>query len=179
MHLGKFDKLKKIGPHHTTSPRQVVEHVITELRNGDIQQAFTFTCAPPWKQGTHRSNTDWSQRMDWEKCQIINDSCSGGIATLPCFEQKLRTKYAALLDTQQYRFLGDDSAWQSKNGLEKFEAPKEYVVEIDSPAGRHLFRFRLVYDWLLYCHLVATVSSFAVDGERFFPGTSDASESDI
>ena len=45
--------------------------------------------------------------------------------------------------------------------------------------GRLLFRLRLVYDWLLYCHLVATVSSFAIDGERFFPGTSDYPDSDI
>ena len=48
--LGKFDRLRKEGRHDRTSPRQVVEHVLTEMREGDLQQAFDFTSCPPWRQ---------------------------------------------------------------------------------------------------------------------------------
>ena len=90
--LGKFDALRKLGPHSTTSPRQVVEHVLTELREGDVQQAFNFTALPPWRQGTHRTITDWTQRMDWEKCQVIHGACSGKLVDRPSFEQLVRSR---------------------------------------------------------------------------------------
>lgn len=48
--LGKFDLMRKIGPHHTTSPKEVVEHVVMELRAGELSQAFAFTSMPPWRQ---------------------------------------------------------------------------------------------------------------------------------
>ena len=45
-----------------------------------------------------------------------------------------RHRYAALLQTKAYRFVGDDSAWQQKGGLEQMTAPKEYVVEVQAGA---------------------------------------------
>lgn len=37
-------------------------------------------------------------------------------------------------------------------------AVKEYMVEVKSCKGEHLlYKFKLVYDWLLFCHLVASV----------------------
>ena len=44
-------------------------------------------------------------------------------------------RYAALLQTKAYRFVGDDSAWQQKGGLEQMTAPKEYVVEVQAGAN--------------------------------------------
>ena len=173
--LGKFDAMRKIGPHSTTSPREVVEHVLTELREGDMQQAFNFTALPPWRQGTHRSVTDWTQRMDWEKCQVIHGTCTGGLVDRQSFEQLMRRRYAALLDTEQYRFIGDGSAWQQKDGAEKMTAVKVYVVEVRTRSGDHLLlKFKLVYDWLLYCHMVASVLITAVSTDKFFPGADDA-----
>jgi len=179
--FGKRDMLAKIGPHSTASPKQVVEHVVEELSSmGNISQAFRFTAMPPWKQGTHRSTTDWSQRMDWERCKVIHGTCSGGVVDMEAFEGVLRSKYAALLETKKYRFVGDDSAWQQKGGAEKMTAEKEYVVEVQTKKGEHLLlKFKLVYDWLMYCHLVAAVSVFSWDNERFFPGSGDLSECDI
>jgi len=172
--LGKRDMLTKIGPHSTTSPKQVVEHIVVELTSGNISQAFRFTAMPPWKQGTHRSTTDWSMRMDWERCKVIHGACSGGVVDMDRFEGLLRSKYAALLETESYRFVGDDSAWQQKNGAEKMTAPKEYTVEVETKKGEHmLLKFKLVYDWLVYCHLVAGVSVFSWDNDRFFPGSLD------
>ena len=75
--LGKLDKMRKLGPHHTTAPKQVVEHIVTELRQGNISQAFRFTCNPPWRQGTHASTTDWSVRMAWDKATVIEGTPSG------------------------------------------------------------------------------------------------------
>ena len=76
-----------------------------------------------------------------------------------------RHRYAALLQTKAYRFVGDDTAWQQKGGLEQMTAPKEYVVEVQAGAKEEgqrpehlLVRFELTYDWLVYCHLVSTVS---------------------
>ena len=37
-----------------------------------------------------------------------------------------------------------------------------------------LYRFRLVYDPLVHCHLVATVSMVSTTTARFFPGAEDS-----
>ena len=204
--LGKFDRLRKEGPHDRTSPRQVVEHVLTEMREGDLQQAFDFTSCPPWRQGTHKSSSDWSQRMDWAHSKTIEGVPSGRTCALADFEglvksrcaparnfygahfgaqfsdaARRRRRYAALLQTKAYRFVGDDSAWQQKGGLEQMTAPKEYVVEVQAGAKEEgqrpehlLVRFELTYDWLVYCHLVSTVSVTALSTERYFPGSDDS-----
>ena len=104
--LGKLDKMRKLGPHHTTAPKQVVEHIVTELRQGNISQAFRFTCNPPWRQGTHASTTDWSVRMAWDKATVIEGTPSGRTVDKQAFIRMVRSRYAALLDTQQYRFVG-------------------------------------------------------------------------
>ena len=73
---------------------------------------------------------------------------------------------------QGYRFIGDASAWQQPNG-ESATAVKEYVVEVKTVSGQHLLvKFKLVYDWLLYCHLIATVGVFALTSSAF-PGADD------
>ena len=92
--LGKFDRLRKEGPHDRTSPRQVVEHVLTEMREGDLQQAFDFTSCPPWRQGTHKSSSDWSQRMDWAHSKTIEGVPSGRTCALADFEGLVKSRCA-------------------------------------------------------------------------------------
>jgi len=75
---------------------------------------------------------------------------------------------------QGYRFIGDRTSWQQKNGQQKMTAVKEYVVELKTAREEHfLVKMRLVYDWLLYCHLVATVELFAMSSQSAFPGAED------
>uniref|UniRef100_A0A7S2H127 Uncharacterized protein n=1 Tax=Haptolina brevifila TaxID=156173 RepID=A0A7S2H127_9EUKA len=172
--FGKMHMLRHTGPCHTTTPKQVVEHVLVELREGDIEQAFRFTCVPVGKRGTHKSSTDWSHRMAWEKCSIINGAPSGHFVDEEAFSQMVRSRYAALLATDEFRFLGDASSWQQKNGQAKMTAVKDYVVETKTRTGEHLLlKFRLVYDWLLYCHLVASVSITSLAVSKHFPGADD------
>ena len=55
---------------------------------------------------------------------------------------------APLLDLDVFRFVGDDTPWQDKGGLEKMTDPKDYVVEVKTRSGEHLIlTFKLVYDW--------------------------------
>ena len=75
--LGRRDALRELGPHHTTTPKEVVEFVITQLRQGDVDEAFSFTCIPVAKRGCHKSSTDWSRRMAWEKASVIAGAPSG------------------------------------------------------------------------------------------------------
>ena len=91
------------------------------------------------------------------------------------FDAMLRASYAPLLRTAGYRFVGDASAWQIKKGMERPEAVKEYTVELKMSGGGHMLaRFKLVYDWLLYCHLIATCELFDMSSKAF-PGTEDIS----
>ena len=174
--LGKMQAMQQFGPHHTVTPKDVVEFVITELRSGNISQAFAFSAIPVTKRGTHKSSTDWSRRMAWEKAQIIGGAPSGQHHDASRFEIMVKEKYAALLDTDAFRFLGDDSPWQQKNGMEKMTAVKEYVVEVKTRNAEHyLLKFRLVYDWLLYCHLVTSVSMLSASSSKHFPGAEDVS----
>ena len=84
------------------------------------------------------------------------------------------SNYQPLLQTEGYRFVGDASAWQLKNGHEKFTAVKEYLVELKTAKGEHLLvSFKLVYDWLLYCHLIATVRILSAMSSKAFPGTEE------
>lgn len=173
--FGKFHQLKQLGPHHTTTPKQVVEHVITELREGNVSQAFAFTCVPVTKRGTHKTSTDWTQRMAWEKCNVINGAPSGRFVDLPTFESMVKARYSPLLDTEEFRFVGDASPWQQKQGREKMTAVKDYVVEVKTRSQEHLLlKFKLVYDWLVYCHLVASVDIMSIDRlGKHFPGAED------
>jgi len=174
--LGKFAAMQSYGPHHTTTPREVVEFVITELQRGNISQAFAFSAIPVTKRGTHKSSTDWSRRMAWEKAQIIGGAPSGQHHDSEGFEAMVRDKYGALLNTDVFRFLGDATPWQQKNGMEKMTAEKEYLVEVKTKKDDHLlFKFRLVYDWLLYCHLVTSVSMLSASTSKHFPGAEDVS----
>ena len=174
--LGKFMAMHRIGPHHTTTPKEVVQHVITELREGNVSQAFSFTCVPVTKRGTHKSSTDWSQRMTWDRCKVINDAPSGGHANLQEFESMVRSRYAPLLETEEFRFVGDDSPWQQKRGQEKMTAVKDYVVEVKTRSREHLLlKFKLVYDWLVFCHLVARVDIMSIDAlGKHFPGADES-----
>jgi len=172
--MGKKEALARIGPHANTSPRDVVEHVVTSCRGGDIHQAFRFTCIPVAKRGTHKSSTDWSMRMRWEKCKLIGDAPSGAACDTAGFEAMMRERYTPLLQTEAFRLVGDGSAWQQKNGHEKMTAPKEYVVEIKTKQGEHyLLKITLVYDWLVYCHLVASVALLSASTAKHFPGAED------
>lgn len=172
--LGRFEKMQELGPHHTTTPKEVVEYVITKLRQGDVAEAFTFTCIPTAKRGCHKSSTDWSRRMAWDKAREIGGAPSGKAHEAAEFGEMVRAAYAPLLKTEGYRFIGDASNWQLKNGLEKATAVKEYVVEVKTTGGEHLLvRFRLIYDWLLYCHLVATVGVLTATSGKAFPGSED------
>jgi len=67
--------------------------------------------------------------------------------TLACDNQ-------ALLETEEFRFVGDASSWQQENGMAKMTAVKDYVVEVKTSHQEHLLlKFKLVYDWLVYCHV--------------------------
>jgi len=172
--FGKMHTLRHTGPCHTTTPKQVVEHLLVALREGEIEQAFRFTCVPVGKRGTHKSSTDWSHRLDWEKCSVINGAPSGRFVDEEGFSQMVRSRYAALLRTDEFRFIGDTSPWQQKNGQAKMTEVKDYVVETKTQTGEHLLlKFRLVYDWLLYCHLVASVSITSLMVSKHFPGADD------
>ena len=177
--LGKFDQLRKEGPQHLTSPRQVVEFVMNELSVGNVDQAFMFTCVPVAKRGVHKSSTDWSRRMNWETCKVINGAPSGVACDATKFDSIIRSRFSPLLATSTYRFVGDTSAWQVDRGREKMTAVKNYVVEAKtrSESGRQsehlLLKFRLVYDWLLYCHLVASCTIVSVSIDKHFPGAED------
>eukprot|EP00316_Scyphosphaera_apsteinii_P021357 CAMPEP_0119338002 /NCGR_PEP_ID=MMETSP1333-20130426/95157_1 /TAXON_ID=418940 /ORGANISM="Scyphosphaera apsteinii, Strain RCC1455" /LENGTH=172 /DNA_ID=CAMNT_0007349177 /DNA_START=253 /DNA_END=771 /DNA_ORIENTATION=+ len=172
--------MQQDGPHHTVTPRDVVEFVITETCKGNLSQAFKFTAIPVMKQGCHKSSTDWTQRMSWEKSRVISGVPSGPFNDYAGFESMVRSRYSALLDTEGFRFVGDDSSWQSKNGLEKETAVKEYVVELKTEKEAHyLIKFKLVYDWLVFCHLVVSVSVLSADPSRFFPGTGEQPDMDI
>jgi len=172
--LGRFEAMQEIGPHHTTTPREVVEYVVTKLREGDMDEAFTFTCIPNAKRGCHKSSTDWRRRMAWDRARVIGDAPSGTAHEHDAFAEMVRTTYAPLLKTEGYRFIGDDSAWQQKGGLESATAVKEYVVELKTIGGDHmLIKFELVYDWLLHCHLIATVGILSAMSTKSFPGSED------
>lgn len=172
--LGKEAALTHIGPQSNTSPRDVVEHVVRSLRCGEIGQAWNFTCIPVTKRGTHKSSTDWGTRMKWEKCSIINDAPSGGTCDSEAFSTMVRERYKPLLETEAFRLVGDASAWQQKNGAQAMTAPKEYVVELMTTRGEHyLLRMTLVYDWLVYCHLVASVKILTASIAKHFPGVED------
>ena len=174
--LGKFAAMQRLGPHHTTTPKEVVEFVITQLRQGNISQAFAFSAIPVTKRGTHKSSTDWSNRMAWAQAQIIGGAPSGKFHDREAFEQMVRGQYAGLLDTQVFRFLGDTTPWQQKDGMEKMTSVKEYLVEVKTSKDEHLlFKFRLVYDWLVYCHLVTSVSVLSASTSKHFPGAEDLS----
>ena len=50
---------------------------------------------------------------------------------------------------------------------------QDYMVELKTTRGDHkLIKFKLVYDWLLYCHLIASVQVFAMTSTAF-PGTEE------
>ena len=170
--LGRFEKMRRDGPHHTTTPKEVVEYVVTKLQEGDIDAAFEFTCIPVSKRGCHKSSTVWTRRMAWDKARVIGGAPSGKAHERAEFDAMLRGEYVPLLQTSGYRFLGDASAWQRSNGMSE-TAVKEYVVEVKTTSGEHrLARFKLVYDWLLYCHLIATVQMFSLSSNAF-PGAED------
>ena len=122
--------LRKVRPHGTTTPKQVIEHVVMELREGNLSQAFTFTSMPPWRQGTHKSSTDWTQRMAWDKSTIINGHPSGNTMAYDAFASMVKARYAALLETEQYRFIGDDTEWQTKRGQEKMTSEKARTLHV-------------------------------------------------
>ena len=65
--------------------------------------------------------------------------------------------------------------WQVKAGTEKMTAVKEYMVETQTKKGKHLIlRFKLVYNWLVFCHLIAGVSMLSATTKDFFPGAEDS-----
>ena len=112
--------------------------------------------------------------MAWEKARVIGGAPSGKALPADEFAQMLRTTYAPLFQTVSYRFVGDASSWQQKDGLEKPTSVKEYVVELKTSAGDHmLVKFKLVYDWLLHCHLIATVGILSAMSSKAFPGSED------
>merc|ERR1719487_2804334 len=118
--------------------------------------------------------------MEWQKCRVINGHCSGRVVDLPSFQAMIETSYRPLLSTETYRFIGDDSPWQQKGGAASMTATKEYVVELQSSGDDHvLCKFELVYDWLVYCHLVASVNIISASLRRHFPGTEDTDDYDI
>jgi len=59
--------------------------------------------------------------------------------------------------------------------MAKMTAVKDYVVEVKTSHQEHLLlKFKLVYDWLVYCHLVASVDIMSVDAlGKHFPGADD------
>lgn len=171
--LGRFAKMQKLGPHDKTTPKEVVEYLVTKLRQGEISEAFTYTCIPVAKRGCHRSSTVWTRRMAWDKAREIGGAPSGLAHESTEFEEMIRSAYAPLLQTEGYRFIGDASNWQMKDGVESPTDPKEYIVEVKTQNGEHLLvKFRLIYDWLLYCHLVATVGLASLSSNAF-PGSED------
>ena len=117
----------KEGPAHAMDSQSVVAHVLTQVSSGNISQAFRFTARgvgkPP---GVHKSSTDWSRRMDWERGKVINGACSGKSDTADEFEQMVRERYATMLNTQSYRFVGETPAWQRNSRV------VEHVVEVQT-----------------------------------------------
>merc|ERR1719446_1473643 len=66
--LGTMDRMIKDGPSMHTSSQNVVEFVLSQVAAGNISQAFRFTARGGGKPaGVHKSSTDWSKRMNWEK----------------------------------------------------------------------------------------------------------------
>ena len=150
--LSKSHALQKYGPHHTTSPKQVVEHIIRELSTPqqNISQAFAFTCVPMNNRGLHKSSTDWSKRMAWDRCRISNDEPSGQFYDHEAFVEMIRDRYTPMLGIDGFRFIGDSSAWQQQQGNAKMTDPKQYVVEVKTRRGDHLILdFKLLYDWVV------------------------------
>jgi len=153
---------------------QVIEHIVMQMREGNMSTAFEFTSMPPWRQGTHRSSTDWSQRMAWDKSTIINGHPSGRTVAFDDFSSMVSDRYGGLLQVEQYRFVGDASMWQTKQGQEMPTAEKAYMLEVQTRGGEHqLVKFRLVYDWLLHCHLVSMVTVLSATNGKYFPGEDD------
>ena len=106
--------------------------------------------------------------------RLLQIDHSGKFHEKSSFESAIKSNYQPLLQTEGYRFVGDASAWQLKNGHEKFTAVKEYLVELKTAKGEHLLvSFKLVYDWLLYCHLIATVRILSAMSSKAFPGTEE------
>ena len=69
---------------------------------------------------------------------IINGAPSGRPLAYEDFEQMVKARYATLLQTEQYRFVGDATDWQMKQGRESSTAEKEYLVEVQTNKGEHL-----------------------------------------
>jgi len=169
--LGTFDRMLKEGPAGLMPSESVVEHVLTQVSSGNISQAFRFTCRYPGKPaGVHKSSTDWSKRMNWEKCKIIGGSCTGKSETEATFEEMVKQRFPSMLSTQGYRFVGGAPAWQTAASR-----VVEHVVEVQTRDQQQLlFRFKLVYNPLLDCHLVAAVSTMATSTSKYFPGADDS-----
>ena len=163
--LGTFDRMLKEGPAGLMPSESVVEHVLTQVSSGNISQAFRFTCRYPGKPaGVHKSSTDWSKRMNWEKGRVISGACSGRSETEEDFSQMLQQRYPTMLVTKAYRFVGGEAPWYQQRVV-------EHMVEVQTSQDEQLlYRFKLVYEPLLHCHLIASVSMIATSTERFFPG---------
>ena len=165
--------MQQDGPHHTVTPKEVVEYVVTKLRQGEVKQAFEFTCIPTSKRGCHKSSTVWTRRMAWDKAREIGGDPSGLALEHDDWEKMVRSTYAPLLQTEGYRFIGDSTPWQQKNGRQSATGVKDYMVEVKTTGGDHLLvKFRLIYDWLLHCHLIVNVGLASLSSNAF-PGTED------
>ena len=159
---------------------------------------------------THPTRPSSPARVVPPESTIINGHPSGRTVAFDDFSMMVRDRYGGLLQVEQYRFVGDASAWQTKQGREKMTAEKarttafaantaaraacsrrgadaappsraacgvgifrvcdgasvphapwsqEYLLEVRTRGDEHLLvKFRLVYDWLLHCHLVSMVT---------------------
>tara|TARA_B110001452_G_scaffold150782_1_gene125492 strand:+ start:21 stop:791 length:771 start_codon:yes stop_codon:yes gene_type:complete len=163
--LGTMDRMIKDGPSMHTSSQNVVEFVLSQVAAGNISQAFRFTARGGGKPaGVHKSSTDWSKRMNWEKGRVISGACSGRSETEEDFSQMLQQRYPTMLVTKAYRFVGGEAPWYQQRVV-------EHMVEVQTSQDEQLlYRFKLVYEPLLHCHLIASVSMIATSTERFFPG---------
>ena len=88
--LGRFADMQRLGPHHTTTPKEVVEYVVQKLREGNMDEAFTFTCIPVTKRGCHKSSTDWTRRMAWENSRVIGGAPRCAVFAAFLFSRSLR-----------------------------------------------------------------------------------------
>ena len=88
--LGRFADMQRLGPHHTTTPKEVVEYVVQKLREGNMDEAFTFTCIPVTKRGCHKSSTDWTRRMAWENSRVIGGAPRCAVFAAYLFSRSLR-----------------------------------------------------------------------------------------
>jgi len=159
--LDKFERLRTKGPHAETSPRTVIEFVLTSLQQGDVESAFKFTALPPGSGGRGMANAPLDKRIDWFTARVIKGNPTGNVVNLDEFTALVRDRLRFVMDSNGFTFVGAAPKWGKPHV--PVHADQEYFVEV----GSALVRIYLTYQWLFTCHVVTGVQVLRAPAEGY------------